>query len=265
MKLILSNGSIIDLILNNSPLSLQYQKIYKNLSRIPIPFRPWDSPYYLDMDYEQLLDKLIFYAAQLSVEIDRELCLNRDQPYFNAIHKIYEENYNGDSRWLDFHEHIHMCELYGGFKNDVLNIDYREKAGPLEKPFNPAWLTNPSTKITAGTIYVAWAELGKTPYTYWQNNEPNNTDRLCALAKPWLKLRPKIIIALSDTDTLKNKQVEAFETWWKNYSDVWCKYWGLPSWTLHDMCSVSVLGYTPDLNVLASELKNNNFPVRVTL
>jgi hypothetical protein len=265
MKLILSNGTIIDLILNNSLLSLQYQKIYKNLSHVPVPFRPWDNPHYIDMDYEQLVDNLTFYASQVSVKIDRELCLSRDQTYFNAVHKIYEENYNGDPRWLDFHEHIHLCEFHGQAKNNALHIDYREKAGLLEKPFDPQWFSESSTKITAGTMYVAWAELGKTPYSYWQNNEPDNLDRMCALAKPWRKLRPKIIIALDNIDTLSNKKVEEFEAWWKNYSDQWCEHWNLSSWTVHEMHSVSVLGHTPDLDLLISELKNKNFPVRVTL
>jgi len=266
MKLILSNGTIIDLILNNSPLSLQYQKIYKNLSHVPVPFKPWDNPYYLsDMSYEQLVDQLIYYATQVSVEIDKARCLEQDQEYFNTIHKIYETNYNGESKWLDFHEHIHLCELYYNFTNYSLNIDYREKSGLLEKPFDQTWLTDASTKISAGTVYVAWAELGKTPYSYWENNEPDDIDRMCALAKPWLKLRPKLVIALENIDTLTDIQVEEFDHWWKNYSDRWCKHWELTSWTVQDMHAVSVLGHIPDLDRLLVELKNKNFPVRVTL
>lgn len=266
MKLIFSNNQQIELDIDNSPLGITYQKIYKNLSKVPIPFRPWDNPYYKKkLTYPELVEQLVQYARQVSVDIDRSKCLSRDQLYFNSIHKIYEQNYNGDSKWLDFHEHIHMCELYFKETHHLFCIDYREKSGLLEKPMDPQWLNNTQTTVRAGDIYVQWSELGKTPYGYWKNNEPNDIKRICELAKPWLKLRPKIYVALADIDRLKNKQCDEFSTWWKDYQQEWATHWNIPSWTVENIFGVSVFGKTTQIELLKEQLENMAVPVRIVM
>jgi hypothetical protein len=266
MQLIFSSDHVIDLAIDNSPLGLTYQKIYKHLSNVPIPFRPWDNHYYIEnLTYSELVEQLVKYAQQVSVVIDRSKCLSQDQQYFNSIHKIYEQNYNGNSHWLDFHEHIHMCEIYFQKTNGLFCIDYREKSGLLEKPIDQQWLSNTQTTIQAGDIYVRWAELGKTPYTYWKNKEPNDIKRMCELAKPWLKLRPKMYVALDDIDTLKNKQCNEFSSWWKDYHQEWAKHWNIPSWNIENIFGVSVFGKTTQLDLLKEQLKNNAVPTRIIL
>lgn len=266
MKLLFSNNCVIDLVIDDSPLAITYQKIYKHLSNIPIPFRPWDNPYYIkNLIYTELVEHLVKYAQQVSVVIDRSKCLTQDQLYFNSIHKIYEQNYDGNPDWLDFHEHIHMCEMFFIEKNDLFCIDYREKSGLLEKPMNQQWLTNVQTTVQAGDIYVEWSELGKTPYWYWKNNEPANIKRMCKLAKPWLTLRPKIYIALDDIDKLKNKQCNEFSSWWKDYEQAWTEYWNIPSWNIENIFGVSVFGKTNQIDLLKRQLKNNAVPTRIML
>jgi hypothetical protein len=266
MKLIFSNNQEIELAIDNSPLGITYQKIYKNLGKVLIPFRPWDNPYYTkNLTYPELVEQLVKYAQQVLVDIDRSKCLAQDQWYFNNVHKIYEQNYNGDPAWLDFHEHIHMCEMYFEKTNDLFCIDYREKAGLLEKPMNPQWLSNTQTTVKAGDVYVQWSELGKTPYHYWKNNEPNDIERMCKLAKPWLKLRPKIFVALDDMDKLKNTQRDEFSSWWKDYQQKWTEHWNIPSWNIENIFGISVFGKTTQVELLKEQLKNNAVPVRVTL
>jgi hypothetical protein len=266
MKLIFSNNQEVELNIDNSPLGITYQKIYKNLSKITIPFRPWDNPYYAkNLTYPELVDRLVEYAQKVSVDIDRSKCLTQDQLYFNSIHKIYEQQYDGNPGWLDFHEHIHMCEGYFKESNNLFCIDYREKSGLLEKPMDQQWLNNTQTTVQAGDVYVQWAELGKTPYNYWKNNEPNDIKRMCKLAKPWLKLRPKIYIALNDMDKLKNIQCDEFSTWWKDYQQEWTKHWNIPSWNIENIFGVSVFGKTTQIELLKQQLKNNTVPVKVLL
>jgi hypothetical protein len=266
MKLCFSNNQEVELDIDNSPLGITYQKIYKNLSKVPIPFRPWDNPHYIkNLTYPQLVDCLLKYAQQVSVDIDRLKCLAQDQLYFNSVHKIYEQNYNGNPAWLDFHEHIHMCELYFEKTNDLFCIDYREKSGLLEKPMDQQWLNNAQTTVQSGDVYVEWSELGKTPYTYWKNNEPNDIERICKLAKPWLKLRPKICVALDDIDKLKNIQCDEFSSWWKDYQQEWTQYWNISSWNIENIFGVSVFGKTTQIELLKEQLKNNAMPVRISL
>jgi hypothetical protein len=158
-----------------------------------------------------------------------------------------------------------MCELYFKESNHLFCIDYREKSGLLEKPMDPDWLINTQTVVQAGDVYVQWSELGKTPYAYWKNNEPNDIKRICELAKPWLKLRPKIYIALENMDKLKNIQCDKFASWWKDYHSEWTHHWNIPSWNIENIFGVSVFGKTNQVELLKEQLKNNALPVRVAL
>jgi len=166
---------------------------------------------------------------------------------------------------LDFHEHIHLCEKINQTGVKILYIDYREKSGLLEKTFDPKWMHNATTKIQAGDVFVNWSELGKTPYTYWKNNEPNDIARMGELIKPWLKLRPKILVALEDIDLLQNVQIDKFESWWAQYKPALCKHWKIADWTMHDIFAVSVFGQVPDFQEITTLLQNNVNPVKVQL
>jgi len=266
MKLVFSTDHVVELYIDNSSLGLAYQKIYKNLSTVSIPFRSWDNPYYTkNLTYPELVERLVTYAQQVSVNIDRLKCLAQDQQYFNSMHKIYEHNYNGNPAWLDFHEHIHICEMYSKESPYVFYVDYREKSGLLEKPMDPLWLANTQTTVQTGDVYVRWSELGKTPYTYWKNNEPNDIKRICELAKPWLKLKPKIYVALEDMDELKDKQCDEFKSWWKDYQTEWTQHWNIPSWDIENIFGVSVFGKTNQVELLKELLKNNAVPVKVLM
>ena len=266
MKILFSNNQTINFYIDNSPLGQVYQKIYKHLTHVPIPYRDWDSPYYLDgVNYIELINRLSTYAKKLSLTIDQERCFAKDQKYFNDIHKIYETNYNGNPDWLDFHQHIHMCESYLQPKPKFLYIDYREKAGLLERPYEPSWMEHSITTIKAGTIFSQWSELGKSPYAYWMDQEPADINRMCQLSKPWSLLRPKLMIALEDIDLLANKKITEFESWWQNYSKDWCNHWNLPSWTVYDMFAVTKIGQVENVEKIKEQLKSQAIPSRVLL
>jgi hypothetical protein len=112
---------------------------------------------------------------------------------------------------------------------------------------------------------VGWSELGKTPYTYWRDGEPNDIARMCQLIKPWIKLRPKILVALEDIDTLSNIDIQGFESWWQQYSEAWCQHWNISSWTVNDIFSVVVFAQTPNFELIASLLENHVEPVNVLI
>lgn len=237
-----------------------YQQMVKHLRHIDIPFRPWDNPY---VNLDPVSD-LIEYGKKVGVTVDRALC---DQEYFNMLHTIYEKNYNGDPAWLDFHECIHIYERSRNTSqpNKYLHIDYREKTGLLEKSFDHSWLKKSTRQIKAGDVFVNWAELGKIPYVYWRNNEPNDIDRIKELCKPWLKLRPKILVAMNDYDyTIVSPE---FDHWWAQYHDEWCRHWHIPKWDLDDMMSVLIFGKVPDdmLKKLEKLLVAGGIPTKISL
>jgi hypothetical protein len=265
MQIIFSNGDSVDLILADNSLAAVYKKIYKHLQHLAVPFREWNNPYYsIGLDQHARADKLVDCGKRLGLEVDREQCFQQNQDYLNHIHQIYEDNYDGNPDWLDFNKYIHLCESEGEKRNfKIFQIDYGEKAGMLEKPFDHKWLVNSTTKIKAGDVFVNWSELGKTPYTYWRNNEAPDIARLCELSKPWLKLRPKIMVALEDMDWLEGIDVEGFNKWWKDYSEPWCRYWNINKWDINDIFAVSVFGTVPEFEKIITQLQNNTVPVQV--
>jgi hypothetical protein len=258
--------SIVSINLNDNPIAPVINGIYRHLQHVPLNFKPWDNPYYLKMPREQLVGKLVEYGQRVNVDIDPDRCLDRDQSYFNKIHKIYEQGYHGDPVWLDFHEHIHMCEKC--IKTPMpttMTIDYREKSGLLEKKFNMDWLRDTRTYVQTGDVYVNWAELGKTPYMYWKNSESDDLDRLCQLAKPWLKLKPKLSIALDDFDFVEHLELQKFNTWWKDYKSAWCQHWNITHWEIEEIAAVGVIGRVDNVKLLQTNLQQNFLPIKIQI
>lgn len=259
---ILFDAESVSFDLIDSPLMPIYQRILSHLRHVDIPFRRWDS---IHRDHDSV-DHLIEYGAKVGIDIDQIRCRALDQDYLNFLHQIYEKNYDGDPKWLDFHEHIHLCEKSLSIHvHQRLHIDWREKAGILEKTFDPDWLATATTQIKAGDVFVEWAELGKTPFMYWNNKEPNDIVRIKELCKPWLKLRPKIIVALEDHDYYKTSK--EFDQWWQCYHDEWCQHWNISKWDVKDMFSKLVFGHmsTSQLDKLKTLLLSEQTPRRILL
>lgn len=268
LKLLFSNNQTSDLFIDDGPLGTIYQRIYKHLSRAELSFKPWDNPCYLDLvAHDKIVGDLLKFAQQLGVDVDIAKALKKDSEHLNYLHKIYETQYNGNPTWLEFHEHIHLSESYQARRMSLI-IDYREKAGLLEQPMNSDWFGLLTTKISAGDLYVVWSELGKTPFRYWQSGEPDDIQRLCELSKPWLKLRPRILVALEDIDmmsALQTEPIDQFETWWAKHRPHWEKHWNVSDWTLEKMCGVLKFGHTPDHKKITNELLAKNYPIKTII
>jgi hypothetical protein len=265
MHILFANDHQIPIELTNSPVQDTLLSIYKNLQHVPVHFNEWDSPFYFDNNtFEDVVNRVCMYGHRLEIDVDPAKC--GDQQYINQLHRIYEKNYNGSDNWLEFHETLHHCEEYNyRYPGNCAVISYREKAGPLEKPFDFSWLSGATTQIRAGDVFLGWAELGKTPYEYWRTGEPNNIDRLCEFAKPWLKLRFRISIATEDADTLDNKQVDDFNKWFAQYKTEWCAYWNLSDWSINDVYSPIVFGRIDPINPFLDLLKQHIHPKQIRL
>lgn len=262
MHIKFENNVAIDLALNDHPINSVLSNIYKHLQNVELSYKAWDNPYYLNnVAQDQLVEILVEHGKRVGVSVQADKCLQNDQQYFNQLHFVFEKNYDGNPAWLDYHEHIHLCEDFSKQKLRLkkLTIDYREKAGLLEKPMNKNWYST-DTQVKQGDVFLTWTELGKSPYEYWKNKEPDQIERLCELAKPWLILRPRLYVAMESKDLLENKQMEEFESWWKNFEDIWCQHWNLSSWKIQNMYSVIKIGTVVDPQLLESQL-HNQIPV----
>jgi hypothetical protein len=262
MRILFDDNTSVFFDLLDCDLAPIYGRIISHLRHLDIPFRDWDNPYNL----KDPVTRLIEFGTRLKITVDRLRCEQKDQDYLNFLHEVYEKNYVTcpDPRWLDFHEQIHLCENFGA-SQCFLQIDYRDKAGLLEKPFDMSWLKSGKTRVRAGDVFVRWAELGKPPYIYWRDKEPDDITRIKELAKPWLKLRPMLLVALQDHDF--GVSSDEFEQWWEQYHAEWCAHWNISKWDLVDMRSVLIFGrMSPEqLQMLSTLLINDCRPRRVTL
>lgn len=252
MHFLFNDLSVINFELFDTEVATKIYKSLKHLQHVNLNFRPWDNPF--NQSSSQAL--LSEYAKKLNIDINTEQDIF-DQKYLNYLHEIYEKNYNGEDYWLDFHEQIHRCENFNRTEPCICEIDFRENAGPLTQKFNLQWMKESIIKVKKGDIFIKWSELGKTPYNYWQDQEPDNLQRICELAKPWITLRPKFSVAFEDIDFLKNKEITNFENWWKTREKQWCDHWNLDNWTLKDQCSVLVIGKVNNLPEMQSKLEKN--------
>jgi len=265
MHIVFADGTGVDIHLTPSPILVPIQRIYKHLQHVLLPFRSWDDPAYPhSMQYPELVNCLHTYAGKVGIQVDRQRCLHNEQAYFNELHKLYETGYNGNPDWLDFHEHIHMCEQYVKDKKPMMSLDYREKSGLLEQKFKPEWTEAMVSVLHPGDVYVPWAELGKSPYDYWADREPSDLSRLCELAKPWLKLKPKICVAFEHIDKMQNVCVNEFNAWWAHYETPWCSHWNIESWSVKDMHASTLIGHTDHI-VIKNKLAQKIYPVKVIL
>jgi hypothetical protein len=232
--------------------------MFRHLQHVPLPWRAWDSPFYL----EDPVPKLVASGQKLGIAVDQSQ--SNQQHYLNHLHQIYERAYDGNPLWLDFHEHIHMCERD---RKSILTLDYRELSGPIRQSFDHAWLESAVTRIPAGSVFVSWSELGKSPYRYWQDQEQDCLERMCELAKPWIYLRGKLEVALEDIDSMDHLEQDLFRPWWEARSSDWCQYWNIPKWTLEQQRAMIIVGHIPpdDLGSLTLDLQQGQHPTHVVL
>jgi len=257
MQIHLSNEELIFVDLLDNPIVKVYKKIYKHLQHINIPFRLWDSPFYTNN-----IQNLIDAGSALGISVDADKINN--QEYLNYLHQIYEKSFDGNPDWLNFHEQVHLHEPCRKVKS--LLIDYRELCGPLIRPFDRTWTNYLTTKSDIGDVIVSWSELGKTPYRYWLDQEPDNLNRVCELVKPWINLKPKINIIFTPGNIKEPLENTEFLNWWKQYQEPWCHHWKLKNWQMEHIEGAIPLGKISKIQFfnLEKNLKNNNYPTRVT-
>lgn len=240
------------------PLAVPLTRMYRHLQHVALPWRAWDNPYNAASD----VAVLVHTGSELGITVSAEKC--KDQTYLNYLHCAYEQKYNGDPAWLDFHEHIHRVEQR---IKPMVVLDHREFCGPIQQPFQTSWLESAVTRVSPGTVFVRWAELGKTPFGYWRDQEPNDLVRLCELAKPWISLRGKIMVAFEDIDYMHGVPEQQFQQWWQNWERPWCQHWGIESWSLfHQRALIPIGKLDPDTLVCFQEsLQQGHFPTHVLL
>jgi len=222
-KIIFDNDIDVDYRLHDSELAEKWASKIKHLQNVPIDL--------IESHIEDFSDIKGIYAEFCkfaNIEpIDLALL---DQRKLNQLHQIYEEHHDRLSRLKDntilykLHHSVHFHE--GGTTEKNINVGWGKHEGLLTKQFKCYNFYEGS--IIKNYIYLPWAELGKTPRTYWKDKEPNNQDRFNTLAKPHTTFRAKFFIASEDK---KPAPFDAnFVEWFGNYKQEWFAHHGVNKW-----------------------------------
>lgn len=269
MQLILSDTSSFDIDIIENRVWDELKRGYKHLQHVNIPYKPWDSPsLYMKKDRQEHVKIFSECAAKLDIQINRDLCLQGDQPHLNELHKIYEKNYDGNRDWLDFHETLHILELdtrVDQSKYNYISIDYRELGGPLNRKFNYNLIQESVKQVSPGDIFIRWQELGKKPYVYWTDKEPDNIQRLLELSKPWINLPHNFNISLDEIDFTAGRDLENFKPWWSKYKTKFCEHYNIPDWDTDQMFNVLVFGKVQDYKKIQNLVAQGAYPTRIKL
>jgi len=259
MKLILKDNTEITLHLYNNECAEYVTDCIKHLQHCDIPWSQYDNPF-----QEHGLEASIqSFCKKHNITAPDNVVGNQES--LNQLHKFYELA-DKDEGWHDFHSMIHRAESQKGLGLPHCEISYKRLGGPFEKPFTHKHLTQ--THCNLGTLYLRFTELGKTPIAYWADQEPNDIERIKALAKPWVTLRPNIFISFATGENLPSRNtIQQFQLWWDNYAEEWCKHWNKQKYTVEDMCAIIPIGFINDehVDLLMDKLKQNVYPKRLLL
>lgn len=266
IKIILDNGSVYHINLEETKLKAKILKSLKHLQHVKLPYSLYDNTilYSFDAAFQQLKS----YAEKLKIKLD--LSKVKDQLYLNQLHQIYEKNYSNNQcendNWLYFHEAIHIIERVLYKKNTKsLSFDYRHFGGRLSTNFSFDELDNFTLINRPGDCIICFNELGKTPFDYWKDNEPDNLSRFCELAKPFIRFNFSIKIYFEDHDISNYCEINDFFAWFSKYKDSWCKHWNLPDWSLEQSCGNIKIGHCNDWKKMHDEVFNGAKPVYLKL
>jgi hypothetical protein len=262
LKLVFADNSDLIISLNNSVTANKLVNMSKHLQRVPLRFCNYDNPfcYTLPIANKQLIET----AELLDINIDQTQLT--DQYYLNSLHKLYEQSYNGTEIWLRFHEAIHMLEQISSATTPPAAISYGETAGLLNVKYSYQELQTCQSTFAAGDCFVSFSELGKSPYSYWIDDEPDDFDRLVELSKPMIRLHFRMLIALTEIDRTPSEENQSkFETWFAPHKRRWCDHWGIPDWTITQMLGGIKVGSIDNIESLIKNLKNNVTPSNLLL
>jgi hypothetical protein len=242
----LSNNTSAKLTLLDTAAGRSMADMLKHLQHVPVPFTDLDNPYNkttIDLDTH-----IVQQAARVGLSID--VARLRDQHYLNYLHWLYEEQYDGGSVWLGFHENIHAIEERNrGTEPLFAKINWRTQAGKITQPLTFEVQKCAVGQVCAGDVFVSYGELGKPLYTYWRDQEPNELARILQLCTPWTNFKPNIGIALEDVD-LKPLDWDQFLEWGQRINSVYWNALDMPPHNLSWQYSVIPVGKLHNIDIL---------------
>lgn len=267
------DDDVIEIDLYSNPVASWLHSRYKHLAHLPLEFDQKNMFFNRSTDRSAVEHAVKQSAHDLNISIDDSQLAS--QLYLNHLHSIYENNFLhsaykektlSTNSWIAFHDAVHLLEKLNspGSLLPFVSFDYNTRAGHLERPFDRQHLKLATSQLKKNQCFVQWEELGKTPWDYFHNHEPNDIERLCELAKPWLMLRTSFRVACDDFDLAQHADFDEFNQWFSEYQQPWCDHWGLTDWRPEEMLQVIPIGEIHDVDRLIAHLQQDRWPVKIT-
>lgn len=229
----------VDYTLNDTTLALKWFAKIKHLSKIQID--PVESCLEDLSDLNGIYSQFCRFAGLQYTPLEEK----PGQKVYNTLHQIYEDTHDrlsvekGNDILYKFHHAIHKAER-GSRHRMRIDVGWGVKEGPLTQHMNcqPFY----EDDIKKNNLYLPWSELGKTPLTYWSDNEPKDQTRFNTLCKPHITFRAKFYIALYDKQyaSFPNQ----FNQFFNQFKKKWLKHHGINEWLEKDEWCAPLLAHT---------------------
>lgn len=270
IKFVWPGGRTMDMVLFNNPAAEYYWQCAKHLQYLDLRFDVRKNPYHPWFNNTEILaKKLVEKGAELTLDVDVDQLSS--QQYLNHLHTIYFKAVdcdNFDVEWLVFHDLLHALETSQGMnlRTHDIWVDFEERAGPLIKPFDRSLLEYATINREPGVAYIGHHELGKDPFTYFNDNEPNDISVMCELMKPWVDLKPVLNIETT-AETIYNKfktREAEFTEWFEPYRDAWQQHWKINNWSTQEIGAEIPVGRLEDIDAFVECFKQQDYPIRIS-
>lgn len=215
----------LEYVVNESDIAYKWFKKIKHLKQIPIDQVESEMVDLSDLD--KIYKDFCKFAEIKYKKIDKVT-----QPILNRLHQFYEKLHDqlsvkkNNQILYKFHHAIHSHEAKRS-KRKNLFIGWGVNEGPLTKNFKCNMFYE--NQLKKNHIYLPWSELGKTPLSYWMDQEPNDIKRFVELARPHQTFRAKFKIMLQDHTPIKLPN--DFTHWFRQFKEDWLNAYELEDWT----------------------------------
>lgn len=228
----------IEYELADNPIAQQWFQKIKHLWRIPLCYYYTSTKHditnltlfdLISQDLQWLNDRIGFIYKI------KEFYTIQD---FNNIHILtvntqYQYNQKIRNVFHRLHRRIHMLEdALSSFVPSVIHAGWGEKEGMLTTTFKESPYNFYVPALKSGNLYMVWNEFGKTPYRFWQNQDPDTLEHFISTCKPQLTFRAEFVFCYKDRAPYEFEP--EFKLWFNRYQNVWTEKWNMEWNGIHE-------------------------------
>lgn len=228
-----------------NPIAQMWMKKIKHISKLPL-----DSIYTSKNDLLitkevlnanmakniRFLNDSIGKVYDIKSEYDQQDCNNL---HAYTIQYQYDQPVEIRNVFHRLHRQLHLLEnLLSDTPPELICLlaEWGEAGGLLTTTHKTSPYEYYTLQMVAGCIYQRWSEFGKTPYTYWKNQDMDDPEHFLATCKPHISFRPGFVLCIKDH--IETCQDTEFESWFERYKKIWNEKYQVPDIAAYGVGSI---------------------------